>query len=120
MTTQVQFDRLEPLLEATVYRIVREAVTNLNRHSQSDRSEIRLTQVGDRLQIEIEDWGIGFDPAGVGKDRFGLQGIRERARLLGGRAVISSAPGKGTRVFVDLPVVPALQEVAIANSGSME
>jgi signal transduction histidine kinase len=120
LTTQVQFDRLEPLLEATVYRIVREAVTNQKRHSQSDRSVIRLTQVGDRLQIEIEDWGIGFDPAGVGKDRFGLQGIRERARLLGGRAVISSAPGKGTRVFVDLPVVPALQEVAIANRGSME
>jgi len=120
LTTQVQFDRLDPLLEATIYRIVQGAITNVKRHSQSDRSEIRLTQVGDRLQIEVEDWGIGFDPAGVGKDRFGLQGIRERARLLGGRAVISSAPGKGTRVFVDLPVVPALQELAIVNSGSME
>jgi len=119
LTTQVQFDRLDPLLEATIYRIVQGAITNVKRHSQSDRSEIRLTQVGDRLHIEVEDWGIGFDPAGVGKDRFGLQGIRERARLLGGRAVISSAPGKGTRVFVDLPVVPALQELAIVNSGSM-
>jgi PAS domain S-box-containing protein len=120
LLTQVQFDRLEPLLEATVYRIVQEAVTNMKRHSRSDRSEIRLTQVGDRLEIEIVDWGVGFDPAGVSKDRFGLQGIRERARLLGGRAVISSAPGKGTRVFVDLPVVPTLQEVAFANSGSIE
>jgi PAS domain S-box-containing protein len=119
-TAQVQFDRLQPLLEATVYRIVQEAITNVKRHSRSDRSEIRLTQVGDRLHIEIEDWGIGFDPASVAKDRFGLQGIRERARLLRGRAVISSAPGKGTRIFVDLPVAPALEEVASANSWSLE
>jgi len=117
-TPRVQFDRLESLLEATIYRIVQEAVTNIKRHSQSDRSEIRLTQVGDRIQIEIEDWGIGFDPAGVTEDRFGLQGIRERARLLRGRAVINSAPGKGTRIFVDLPVAPALEEVASANSWS--
>lgn len=119
-TPRVQFDRLESLLEATIYRIVQEAVTNVKRHSQSDRSEIRLTQVGDRIHIEIEDWGIGFDPAGVTKDRFGLQGIRERARLLRGRAVINSAPGKGTRIFVDLPGAPALEEVASANSWSME
>jgi signal transduction histidine kinase len=118
-TAQVEFDRLEPLLEATIYRIVQEAVTNVKRHSQSDRSEIRLTQVGDRIHIEIEDWGIGFDPAGVTKDRFGLEGIRERARLLRGRAVINSAPGRGARIFVDLPVAPALEKVASANSWSM-
>jgi len=63
LLTQVQFDRLEPLLEATVYRIVQEAVTNVKRHSRSDRSEIRLTQVGDRLEIVIEDWGVGFGPS---------------------------------------------------------
>jgi PAS domain S-box-containing protein len=119
-TAQVWFERLEPLLEATVYRIVQEAVTNVKRHSQSDRSEIRLTQVGDRLHIEVEDWGIGFDPATVPKDRFGLQGIRERARLLRGRAMIRSAPGKGTRIFVDLPVAPALEAVASAESWSTE
>jgi PAS domain S-box-containing protein len=119
-TARVQFDRLEPLTETTIYRIVQEAVANVKHHSQAERSEICLTQVGDRLRIEIEDWGIGFDPAGVTKDRFGLQGIRERARLLRGRAVIDSAPGKGTRVCVDLPVAPALEEVACANSWSME
>lgn len=119
-TAQVQFDRLEPLLEATVYRIVQEAIANAKRHSRSDRAEVRLTQVGDRIHIEVEDWGIGFDPASVTENRFGLQGIRERARLLRGRASIDSAPGKGTRVSVDLPVADALQEASSASSWSIE
>ena len=116
-TADVRFDRLEPLLETTLYRIVQEAITNIRRHSQSDRAEIRLTQVNDRIHLEIEDWGIGFDPAGVLKDRFGLQGIRERARLLRGRVIIKSAAGKGTRIVVDLPAADALNSVASANVG---
>jgi two-component system sensor histidine kinase DegS len=107
-TEQVQFDRLEPLLEGTIYRIAQEAITNVRRHSQSQRAEVRLTQVGDRVHLEIQDWGVGFEPAQVAENRFGLQGIHERARLLRGRALIESAPGKGTRVFVDLPLAPAL------------
>jgi signal transduction histidine kinase len=109
----VQFDRLEPVLEGTIYRIVQEAVTNVGRHSGSDRAEIRLTQVGEHLQMEVRDWGIGFDPNVIQGKRFGLRGISERARLLGGRAEIDSKPGLGTRVLVDLPLarVPA-REVA--------
>jgi len=115
-SADVQFDRLDPLLEATIYRIVQEAVANVERHSRSDRAEIRLTQVEDRIHVEIQDWGIGFDPAKVNENRFGLQGIRERTRLLRGRVVIDSAPGKGTRVFVDLPVAYVLEEMESANN----
>lgn len=107
LTVDEQFDRLEPLLERGIYRIVQEAITNIRRHSKSDRAEIRLVQVCDRIQLEIRDWGVGFAPAMVKEKRFGLQGIRERARLLEGRAVIESAPGEGTRVFVDLPIAGA-------------
>ncbi len=109
---EVQFTRLEPLLEGTVYRIVQEAITNVRRHSKSDRAEVRLTQVGDRLRVEVRDWGVGLDPNGVHRKRFGLRGIRERARLLGGRAKIESAPGKGTRVSADLPLARTPWEVA--------
>ena len=116
-TADVRFDRLEPFLETAVYRIVGEAITNIRRHSRSDRAEIRLTQVNDRIHLEIEDWGIGFDPAEVIENRFGLQGIRQRTRLLRGRVVIESAPGKGTRILVDLPVADALNCVASANVG---
>lgn len=116
-TAKVQFDRLNPLLEASIYRIVQAAVGNVVRHSRSDRAEIRLTQVEDRIHVEIQDWGIGFDPADVSENRFGLQGIRERARLLRGRVVIDSVPGKGTHIFVDLPVAYALEEVEAQSLG---
>jgi signal transduction histidine kinase len=105
-------ERLDPLLEVSLYRIVQEGIANATRHSGSDRVRVRLSQVGGRVQLEIRDWGRGFDPQHVGASRFGLQGIRERARLLRGRATIDSAPAEGTRVFVDLPAtVEARQKV---------
>lgn len=119
-TADVQSERLEPLLESAIYRIAQEAITNVRRHSKSDRAEIRLTQPNDRIRMEIRDWGVGFDPGGVEGKRLGLRGIRERARLLRGRAVIDSAPGEGTRVCVDLPVAPSPEEPAITNDRSVE
>ena len=116
----VQFERLEALLETTIYRIAQEAITNVRRHSKSDRAEIRLSQKNDRIQIEIRDWGVGFDPAHIERERLGLEGIRERARLLRGRAEIDSAPGEGTRVFVDLPLAYPAGEAAITNDRSTE
>lgn len=113
-------DRLEPLLETTIYRIAQEAITNVRRHSKSDRAEIRLSRTDDRIRIEIRDWGVGFDPAHVERKRLGLEGIRERARLLRGRAEIDSAPGGGTRVLVDLPLAYPAGEAAIINDRSTE
>jgi PAS domain S-box-containing protein len=100
----VKFNRLDALLEATIYRIVQQSINNILRHSRTDRAEIRLTQCGDQIHLEVQDWGIGFNPSDISEDRFGLQGIRERARLMRGRATIDSATGKGTRIIVDLPV----------------
>jgi signal transduction histidine kinase len=100
---EVQSDRLDPFLEAAIYRIVQQAISNIQRHSRASRARVRLTQQGDWINVDIQDWGVGFDPSGVSEDRFGLQGIRERARLMRGRAVIDSAPGKGTHISVDLP-----------------
>jgi PAS domain S-box-containing protein len=99
----VKFNRLDALLEATIYRIVQQSINNILRHSRTDRAEIRVTQCGDQIHLEVQDWGIGFNPSNISEDRFGLQGIRERARLMRGRATIDSEPGKGTRIIVDLP-----------------
>lgn len=101
----VKFQRLAPPLEDSIFRIIQETLTNACRHSQSDNVRVELAQQGDRLRIAIRDWGIGFDPDKVERNRFGLRGIRERARLLGGQASIDTGPGRGTEVVVDLPLV---------------
>jgi len=101
----VQFGRLVPLLENAIYRIIQEGMTNACKHSQSDRVRITLLQQKDRLRIEIRDWGIGFDTKHVKEGSYGLTGIRERARLLGGKYRLQSAAGKGTRIVVELPLM---------------
>ena len=104
--SRVDFDRLDPTLENAIYRIAQEALTNACKHSRSKRVRVGLLQRGDRLRIEIRDWGVGFDPKTVPKSHFGLEGIRQRARLLGGKCSIRSTTGKGACVTVELPVVP--------------
>lgn len=104
VTAEVDFQRLEPLLEGTIYRIVQESLTNVKRHSRSRKAEVHLMQVGERLTLVIQDWGVGFDPDEVPADHFGLEGIRKRAALLGGQVEIDSAPGRGTRIAVEFPI----------------
>ena len=96
--------RLAPSVEGAIFRIVQEALTNAERHSQTRRIRIELTQAGSRVLAVIQDWGIGFDSERVEPGHFGVSGIRERARLLGGNAIIRSATGQGTIIEVDLPV----------------
>ncbi len=103
--SRVTFKRLAPVLEDIVYRIVQEGLTNARNHSKSQKILVSLAQRGDRLRIKIQDWGIGFDPKTVQENRFGLEGIRERARVLRGKCSIKSKPGEGTVVVVELPVV---------------
>lgn len=100
----VQFERLAPTLENAIYRIVQESLSNAVRHSQSRSVGVELKQEGDWIHILVEDWGHGFQPAEVGDGCFGLEGIRERARLLGGTAHVDSRPGQGTRIDVELPI----------------
>jgi signal transduction histidine kinase len=97
-----QFARDERELERSVFRIVQEALNNVARHSNSKRSRIRLTQTASEMTVDVEDWGVGFDPRQVRPGSFGLKGIRERARLFGGHATVDSSPGNGTRIQVVL------------------
>jgi signal transduction histidine kinase len=103
--SKVEFNRLESVEENAIYRIVQEGVSNACKHSKSKKVRVSLLQRGDQVRIEIRDWGIGFNPKAVPEKRFGLTGIRERARLLGGKCRIRSKPGDGTVIVVELPVV---------------
>ena len=105
---QLEDSRLAASLEITIFRVVQETLTNARRHSQSDKVRVELRQRDGSVRVEVRDWGIGFDPATITEHQFGLEGIRERARLLGGQATIDSTPGKGTRVAVELPVIGPL------------
>jgi signal transduction histidine kinase len=95
--------QLDPVLEDTLYRIAQESLGNLCRHSGTQRAQVTLDAEGNQLRLVVRDWGRGFDPAAVPAQRFGLEGIRKRAELAGGRAEIHSAPGQGTTITVELP-----------------
>jgi PAS domain S-box-containing protein len=102
--SRAEFDRLPSIMENAIYRIVQEGLTNARKHSKSPIIRISLVQRGERVRVEIRDWGVGFNPRKVKKNQFGLAGIRERARLLGGKCRIRSTPGEGTSVAVELPL----------------
>ncbi len=98
--------RLAPEIEIAIFRIGQEAMNNIARHAKAESVLIQLGLDGKDLHIEIEDDGQGFDPAVSPHDRphYGLLGMRERAELLGGTALIESAPGKGTRLEIRVPL----------------
>ena len=112
------FERLVPPLESAIFRIVQEALNNIRKHSGSRRARVELHENGSTLRLIVRDWGRGFDPAQVSGDRFGLQGIRQRARLLGSTAVIDSTPGKGTVIAVDSPLLRPEEEEEAEGDGS--
>ena len=100
-----QFGRLTPAIEVAIFRIAQEAITNVRLHSGAQRAQVELEQRGECVRLAVRDWGRGFDPATVQEERFGLQGIRQRARLLGRFGHRRSAPGQGTVLTVDFPLI---------------
>ncbi len=102
----LRVDRLNPVLENAIFRITQEGLNNACKYSQTDRIRVDLRQEDESsIRTEIRDWGVGFDPNLVKEGCFGLEGIRERARLLGGKAVVVSLPGEGTHIVAEFPLL---------------
>jgi len=99
--------RLPPQVETIIFRIVQEALTNARRYAEARHADVLLESTDDRVLVRVTDDGAGFDPGAVPEDRFGLEGIRQRCRLLGGEPRISSEPGAGTTIEATLPVTAA-------------
>ena len=96
--------RLPADVETTIFRIVQESLSNVRRHAQATTATVLLEAAADgSVRIRVRDDGVGFDPAAVPAERFGLEGIRQRARLLGAEPVIVSRPGAGTTLDVTVP-----------------
>jgi len=97
--------RLGGNLEAVAYRIVQEALSNIERHARAGHVLVEVAFHEALLGLRIVDDGIGFDPRqGVRPGALGLSGMAERARLAGGRFAVDSTPGGGTTIRVELPV----------------
>ncbi len=95
---------LPPAIEAELFRIAQEALTNIRRHAGARRVDLTLRTMPRRVRLSIRDDGRGFAPEAVPAGRLGLVGMRERAQGLGARLRVRSTPGRGTTVTVSVPL----------------
>lgn len=96
---------LSPRRATAVYRIVQEALTNVARHARARRVWLRLWSEADGLRMELGDDGCGFALDTQRPKAMGLLSMSERARELGGALDIRSAPGEGTLLSLNLPLL---------------
>jgi signal transduction histidine kinase len=97
--------RLPAPIETALYRAVQEALTNASRHARASCVRIEVEREADTLHCLISDDGIGFDVAACGGGGgLGLMGMRERLSAVNGTLQITSAPGNGTQVRLQLPM----------------
>jgi signal transduction histidine kinase len=96
---------LAPDVEQCVYRVAQEALANVAHHANAGAMTLHLTIEGGTLVLLVRDDGVGFDPRTArSQGHFGLAGMRERARLVGGDLTIESAPGAGATVRLSIGV----------------
>lgn len=111
---EVEDVRLPWEIETSLYWIIRECVINVRKHAYRRKSDIKrirvaLHRLDEVVRVEVQDWGAGFVPLGIdatlGEERFGLIGLKKRIDLHQGRCDIQSAPGEGTIVRVEIPLM---------------
>jgi two-component system CheB/CheR fusion protein len=103
-------ERLSKEIEINLYRITQEALTNVYKHARAERVDVLLERRDSSAVLVIEDDGVGFERAATLERRsdggVGIVGMEERAGLMGGTLEIETAPGKGTSLFVRVPIAP--------------
>ena len=103
------FNSLSAGLRRTIYRMAQEALANSARHSGANCARLCLNVAEDYVYLDISDEGRGFDPSStlsrsLNREHFGLHGIQERARAMGGECEILSQNQGGTRIMINLPI----------------
>jgi two-component system, NarL family, sensor histidine kinase UhpB len=114
-------ERLPRDLEIAFYHVAQEALNNMMHHSHARCTQVSLRLEPNYLTLEVQDDGVGFDPndnRATGASGFGLASMRERLDLVGGKLVIESRPGSGTRVCASAPVfaLSSIREIPGAMS----
>ena len=105
----VHHDPVSPVptdLATCVYRIAQESLNNVARHARASEVEVELICDEGRVTLSIRDNGVGFDPLQVSqmRGRLGVLSMKERVRLVGGTLDVTTAPGRGTHIEVDVPL----------------
>jgi two-component system NarL family sensor kinase len=95
---------LSARMETGLYRIAQEALTNIARHAEAKHVTLELVIQPGKIELTVEDDGIGFEADQLPEGRFGLVGLNERARLLGGSLTVCSAPDEGTTLNITIPL----------------
>lgn len=96
--------RLPEDVEAALLRICQESLTNVRKHAQASEVDVNLNFEESAVRLSIRDNGVGFDPQALPEGGFGLIGMRERARLLGGEFAVQSERGKGMLIQATIPI----------------
>jgi two-component system NarL family sensor kinase len=91
-------------VEAELYRLAQEALANVRRHARARDVTVDLRAAAGRLRLSLRDDGRGFEPRRIAAGHYGILGMRERVRLLGGRLRVASRPGQGTTLSVSIPL----------------
>ena len=115
--------RLPESIETTLFRIVQEALANVQKYAETDRVYLSLDYVGDKVRLRIQDWGRGFDLGSLSRggpgERVGISSMRERVNLVGGHFEIHSSPRTGTLVSAEIPL-PAAESANGRVPGELE
>jgi PAS domain S-box-containing protein len=102
-------ERLDPALEATVFRTVQEALANVAKHAQARNVAVHGWRKEDQLEVQIRDDGLGFvatDPLAGTPGHLGLRAMAERMEMVGGRFAVETGPSSGTTVTLHVPIRP--------------
>jgi signal transduction histidine kinase len=99
--------RLQPTYETVLYRVAQEALANVRKHARANNVRITLSAGDDAVWLEVRDDGQGFDVARaqelVGRDHYGLAGMRQRIEMTGGSCRVLSRQGSGSAVHATIP-----------------
>jgi len=91
-------------IERELYFTLREGILNAVRHARATELRLRLTQTSTGYEAKLQDNGVGFNLLSAeGSGHYGLKGMRERIKKIGGELTIDTAPGKGTEISIAIP-----------------
>ncbi|MDN5331817.1 MAG: two-component system, NarL family, sensor histidine kinase DegS [Tepidanaerobacteraceae bacterium] len=99
--------KLDSTVEITLFRVIQEALSNVKKHARAKNVRVKLEFLPDLVNLVIEDDGVGFDIDKLDEredGHFGLVNIRERVDLLNGTVRIRSEPGRGTNIYITIPL----------------